>query len=64
MNDIQTLTLYNAAWFWHIIGIQFMILGITAVMLGYQYIAGAGFLVLIGCEYVANKRKKEMLQSE
>lgn len=64
MNGLKVITLYIAAWGWHILGIQFLIMGIIAGILAYIPIAIAGFILLMVCEFMAIKRKAEISYEE
>lgn len=60
MTEIKVLTLYIAAWMWHIIGVIFLIQAIN-FLISREYIWMAGFAgVVLVCEIYAWKRKKEI----
>jgi len=59
-DDTLIITLYIAAWSWHIIGVMFFLMMIFFYFIGYMPLVLAMMIIFMFCEFMAYKRNNEM----
>jgi len=68
MEDVIIITKYLGTWFWQIISLMFLLSSFIMFALprtlSTQSFYVGFFLIFIGCEYMALKRKKELNETK
>lgn len=63
-NDIRIMTEYISSWCWHLIAIMFLCTLVIVIVLQNFVFTVALALLIAGSEFMALKRKKELLNEE